>query len=136
MSAYPAAPSKLTIARSSHPILLPGRRDTLQNRDLGTVEATDGRMHAVVTSATEGMGAASGWHYHVCDYQLIYVLKGWVDLEAEDGTKMRIEPGDSVLIPGRMRHNVPGTADVMQVMTITVPVEEATVMCDRPDDFE
>jgi quercetin dioxygenase-like cupin family protein len=126
---------KLTIAKANQPTLLPGRRATLQNRDLGTVEATGGRMHALVTSATKGMGPPSGWHYHICDFQLIYVLKGWVDFEAEDGTRMRIEPGDSLLVPGRMRHNVPGTADEIEVMTITVPVEKETVMCEPPAGF-
>lgn len=68
-------------------------------------------MLALVTSATQGLGPASGWHYHVCEHQLIYVLMGWMDLEAEDGTHTRIEAGDSVIIPGGMRHNVPGTAN-------------------------
>jgi quercetin dioxygenase-like cupin family protein len=100
-----------------------GRRETLTNRDPGTVEATAGRMLALVTSAAQGMGPASGWHYHVCEHQLIYVLKGWVDLEAEDGTNTRIETGDSVIIPGGMRHNVSGTANEIEVLTITVPAE-------------
>jgi hypothetical protein len=39
------------------------------------------------------------------------VLKGWVDLGAEDGTHTRIEAGDSVRIPGGVRHNVSGTAN-------------------------
>jgi quercetin dioxygenase-like cupin family protein len=83
------------------------RRETLTNRDLGTAEATAGRMLALVTSATQGLGSASGWHYHVREHQLIYVLKGWVDLEAEDGTHTRTEAGDSVIIPGGMRHTYP-----------------------------
>lgn len=75
----------------------------MTNRDLGTVEATAGRMLALVTSATEGMGPASGWHCRVCEHHLIYVLKGWVELEAEDETLTRIEAGDSVIVPGGMR---------------------------------
>ena len=68
---------KLTVARANKPVLGSGRRDTLTNRDLGTVEATAGRMLALVTSATQGMGPPSGWHYHVCEHQLVYVVKGW-----------------------------------------------------------
>jgi hypothetical protein len=85
----------LAVSKANKPVLEPGRRETLTNRDLGTVEATAGRMLALVTSATQGLGPASGWHYHVCEHQLIYVLKGWVDLEAEAGTDTRIETGDS-----------------------------------------
>jgi quercetin dioxygenase-like cupin family protein len=127
---------KLTVSKANKPVLGPGRRDTLTNRDLGTVEATAGRMLALVTSATEGMGPASGWHYHVCEHQLIYVLKGWVDLEAEDGTHTRIEAGDSVIIPGGMRHNVTGAANEIEVLTITVPAEAELVKCDRPSGLK
>jgi hypothetical protein len=88
-TATPSNHFKLTVSKASKPVLGPGRRETLTNRDLGTVEATAGRMLALVTSATQGMGPASGWHYHVCEHQLIYVLKGWVDLEAEDGPRVR-----------------------------------------------
>jgi hypothetical protein len=88
-TATPSNHFKLTVSKASKPVLGPGRRETLTNRDLGTVEATAGRMLALVTSATQGMGPASGWHYHVCEHQLIYVLKGWVDLEAEDGRRVR-----------------------------------------------
>jgi quercetin dioxygenase-like cupin family protein len=127
---------RLTISKANAPVLGPGRQETLINRDLGTVEATAGRMLALVTSATRGMGPASGWHYHVCEHQLIYVLKGWVDLEAEDGTHARIEVGDSVIIPGGMRHNVSGTANEIEVLTITVPAEAELVKCDRPSGLK
>jgi quercetin dioxygenase-like cupin family protein len=131
-TATPRNHFKLTISKANKPVLKPGRRETLTNRDLGTVEATAGQMLALVTSATQGMGPASGWHYHVCEHQLIYVLRGWVDLEAEDGTDTRIEAGDSVIIPGGMRHNVSGTANDIEVLTVTVPAEAETVKCDRP----
>jgi len=132
----PSDQFKLTVSKANEPILGPGRRQTLTNRDLGTVEATAGRMLALVTSATQGMGPASGWHYHVCEYQLIYVLKGWVDLEADDGTHTRIEAGDSAIIPGGMRHNELGTANEIEVLNITVPAEAEMVMCDRPSGLK
>jgi quercetin dioxygenase-like cupin family protein len=59
-----------------------------------------------------------------------------VDLEAEDGTHTRIEAGDSVIIPGGMRHNVPGTAYEIEVLTITIPAEAELVKCDRPSGLE
>ena len=55
-----------------------------------------------VTSATQGLGEPTGWHFHVCEHQLVYMLKGWVDLEFEDGTKVRLMPGDSLMIPDGM----------------------------------
>jgi hypothetical protein len=51
-------------------------------------------------SATAGMTKPTGWHYHVCDGQFVYVLRGWVDLEFEDGRKLRVQDGESLYIPG------------------------------------
>ena len=70
-----------------------GRRSFFKYRDLGVTDATDGKMRAQVTSATQGLGEPTGWHYHVCEHQLVYMLKGWVDLEFEDGRKVHLRPG-------------------------------------------
>ena len=51
------------------------------------------------------MSRPTGWHYHECDGQFIYILKGWVDLQFEDGRTLRIEEGNSLFIPGYLRHN-------------------------------
>jgi mannose-6-phosphate isomerase-like protein (cupin superfamily) len=60
---------------------------------------------------------------------------GWT-WKREDGTHTRIEAGDSVIIPGGMRHNVPGTAYEIEVLTITIPAEAELVKCDRPSGLE
>src|SRR6476469_147326 len=88
-----------------------GRRSFFKYRDLGVTAATGGKMRAQVTTATQGLGQPTGWHYHVCDHQLVFMLKVWVDLEFEDGRKIRLMPGESLMIPGGMRHNETGTAD-------------------------
>ena len=62
-------------------------------------------MRAQVMSAVTGMTQPTGWHYHVCEGQFVYALKGFVELEFEDGTQCRLEPGDSCFIPGGMKHN-------------------------------
>ena len=46
------------------------------------------------------MDRATGWHYHTCDMQFVYILRGWVDLEFAGGRKARFGVGDSVMIPG------------------------------------
>ena len=84
------------------------------------------------TSATQGLGEPTGWHYHVCEHQLVYMLKGWVDLEFEDGRKIRLMSGDSLMIPGGMRHNEIGTADELELLEVSVPAEMKTVVCEPP----
>lgn len=123
---------KLAYSSAKDPVFKPGRRDFFKYRELGVTEATGGKMRAQVTSATQGLGRPTGWHYHVCEHQLVFMLKGWVDLEFEDGTKVRLNPGDSLMIPGGMRHNETATADELELLEVSVPAEMKTVVCDPP----
>jgi hypothetical protein len=116
---------KLAHATLANAKYVPGRRSFFKYRDLGVTDATGGKMRAQVTSATQGLGEPTGWHYHVCDHQLVYMLKGWVDLEFEDGTKVR-------LIPGGMRHNETATADELELLEVSVPADMKTVVCEPP----
>src|SRR6202789_3444693 len=109
-----------------------GRREFFTYLNLGVTDASNGAMRAQVTKATQGLGRPTGWHYHVCEHQLVYMLKGWVDLEFEDGRKVRLMPGDSLMIPGGMRHNETGTADELELLEVSVPAEMKTVVCDPP----
>jgi quercetin dioxygenase-like cupin family protein len=127
-----ATSGKLAHATSGNAKYVTGRRSFFKYRDLGVTDATDGKMRAQVTSATQGLGEPTGWHYHICEHQLVYMLKGWVDLEFEDGTKVRLMPGDSLMIPGGMRHNETGTADELELLEVSVPAEMKTVVCDPP----
>jgi quercetin dioxygenase-like cupin family protein len=122
----------LAYAPASNPVYKPGRREFFKYRDLGVTDATGGKMRAQITSATQGLGRPTGWHYHVCEHQLVYMLKGWVDLEFEDGRKIRLQPGDSLMIPGGLRHNETGTADELELLEVSVPAEMKTVVCDPP----
>ena len=76
-------------------MLVKGRREFFKYRDLGVADASAGVMRAQVMMASQGMSRPTGWHYHECDGQFVYVLKGWVDLEFEDGRTIRIDEGDS-----------------------------------------
>src|ERR1051325_11293121 len=92
------------------PVMVPGRRDFFTYRDLGVKDASNGTMRAQLTSAITGMTQPTGWHYHVCDHQFVYALKGWVELEFEGGETCRLEAGDSVYIPGGLAPNATPTS--------------------------
>src|SRR5689334_21130142 len=83
----------------------PGRRSFFQYRDLGVEPATNGRMRAVQNNSIAGMTQPTGWHYHDCEMQFVYVLKGTLTIEFEDGTVGTFSAGDSFFIPGSMKHN-------------------------------
>ncbi|HPA90208.1 MAG TPA: cupin domain-containing protein [Quisquiliibacterium sp.] len=111
---------------------VPGRREFFKYRDLLVADATGGRLRAQVMSATRGMSQPTGWHYHVCEAQFVYGLKGWVDLEFEDGRKVRLQAGESLLIPGGMKHNETATSDEFELLEVTLPGDMGTVPCARP----
>ncbi|HEV2300831.1 MAG TPA: cupin domain-containing protein [Stellaceae bacterium] len=123
---------KLAYASPKTAPLVPGRRSFAEYRDLGVTAATDGFMRAQITAIKKGMTEPTGWHYHVCEAQFVYVLKGFVDLEFEDGTKLRCTPGDSVFIPGGMLHNETLTSDDMEILEVSVPADMGTVPCEAP----
>ena len=90
-------------------------------------------MRAQVMSATAGMTKPTGWHYHVCEGQFVYALKGWVDLEFEDGQSIRLQAGESLYISGGLRHNEIATSDTLEILEISVPADMGTVPCDPPE---
>jgi len=123
---------KVAVTSAKTPEFVKGRRDFFKYRDLGVTKATSGWMRAQVTSAITGMTQPTGWHYHVCEGQFVYTLKGWVELEFEDGTHCRLESGDSVFIPGGMRHNELRTSDNLEILEVSVPADMGTVPVDPP----
>ena len=73
-------------------------------------------MRAQLTTAVTGMTKPTGWHYHVCEGQFVYTLKGWVELEFEDGREL---PARSrrVRAPSRAawRTTRSGTSDDLEI---------------------
>src|ERR1700716_2104894 len=113
--------------------MVEGRRTFLKYQDLGAPAGSSGRMRAQVRSATEGMTKPTGWHYHVCDGQFVYVLKGWVDLQFEDGQKLRVQDGESLYIPGGLRHNETATSETLEILEVSVPADMGTIPCEAPE---
>ena len=126
------APVRLVVANKDNTPFLPGRRVFFKYRDLGVSDATQGRMRVQVMSAISGMTEPTGWHVHECEAQFVYVLRGWVELEFEDGTRTRSGPGDAILIPGGMKHNEIATSDDVEILEVSVPGRMGTKACDPP----
>jgi quercetin dioxygenase-like cupin family protein len=123
---------KLAYAHAKTAPLAPGRRSFFEYRDLGVTKATDGWMRAQMTIAKTGMTQPTGWHYHVCEGQFVYVVKGFVDLEFEDGQSLHCAAGDSIFIPGGLKHNEIRTSDDLEILEVSVPAEMGTVPCEKP----
>lgn len=113
--------------------LVPGRREFFKYQDLLIAQATGGKLKAQVMSASQGMSRPTGWHYHVCEAQFVYAIKGWVDLEFEGGRKIRLNAGESLLIPGHLKHNETATSDELELLEVVMPADMGTVACDPPE---
>ena len=110
----------------------PGRRPFFQYRDLGLEGATNGRMRAYHSISIAGMTEPTGWHYHTCEMQFVYVLKGKLVIEFEDGTVGTFTAGDSFFIPGGVCHNEIYVSEDKEVLEVSVPGKIGTVNVERP----
>ena len=109
-----------------------GRRSYMKYRDLGVTEASGGAMRAQVMSTTDSPSEPTGWHYHTCDGQFVYVLKGWVDLSFEDGSSIRLKANESLYLPGGWRHQETATSKELEILEVSVPADLGTVLCESP----
>jgi quercetin dioxygenase-like cupin family protein len=121
----------VAVATKDNAKYVTGRREYFKYRDLGVTQGTNGFMRAQVTSAEQGMSQPTGWHVHKCQAQLVYMLSGWVDLEFAD-RKVRIQAGDSIMIPGDTPHNETGTSDTFELLEVSVPADMGTEPCAPP----
>ena len=68
-------------------------------------------------------------HFHTITFQLIYCYRGWFNLVYEDqGPPFRLEAGDCVIQPSRIRHRVLESSDNGEVIELGVPAEHLTTI--------
>ncbi len=120
------------VAKKDEAIYVKGRRDWMQYRELGVTQGSSGRIRAQVTSSSQGLSEPTGWHVHLCEGQLVYMLTGWVDLEFAGGKVVRVAEGDSIYIPGNTPHNEIATSDSFELLEVSVPADMGTEPCDPP----
>ena len=66
-------------------------------------------------------------HFHKVGFQLIFCLKGWVDVVYEDqGPPIRLTAGDCFIQPPEIRHRVLEASEGIEVIEIGVPAEHVT----------
>lgn len=66
-------------------------------------------------------------HYHKVGFQLIFCVKGWVDVVYEDqGPPIRLTAGDCFIQPPEIRHRVLHASGGIEVIEIGVPAEHVT----------
>ena len=104
-----------------------GQRSFFEYRDLGIAEATGGRFHAIVARALAPCGEGTGRHYHDLDFQLIYILKGWLKAEYEGIGIVKLEAGSCLHNPPGNPHTVFEYSDDLEFLEVTTPAVYDTV---------
>lgn len=98
-----------------------GLRSFFEYRDLGIEDATGGRVVAHVIRAAAGKAFSSQPHLHRTTFQLVYVLKGWIEFEYEGEGVVRLEAGSCVHQPPGIRHRELGHSDDVEMLEIVLP---------------
>lgn len=103
-----------------------GYRDWLKIRDLGLSEATHGDYDAWVTRAND-LGGSTGRHYHEYDFQIMFVLKGWVKMYYEGEGEFVLEAGDFVYHPPRHVHDFMEYSEDIEIFELAAPANHHSI---------
>lgn len=106
-----------------------GLRRYAQYRDLGIAAATEGlaRAHVIRMIPPCNPAEVSKRHYHDVEFQMIYVLKGWIKGEYEGAGVVTMHEGSCWLQPPRIEHTVLDYSDDCELLEIIMPADFDTV---------
>ncbi len=106
-----------------------GLRSYAKYRDLGIAPATGGMVQAHVIRMIPPFKPeeVSTPHYHDIDFQMVYVLKGWMTTEFEGEGTHTFYAGSCWIQPPKIKHTVLGYSDDCELLEIVLPADFATV---------
>jgi hypothetical protein len=106
-----------------------GLRSYAKYRDLGLAPATGGMVQAHVIRMIPPFRPeeVSTPHYHDVDFQMVYVLKGWMTTEFEGEGTHTFHAGSCWIQPPRIKHTVLGYSDDCELLEIVLPADFDTV---------
>jgi quercetin dioxygenase-like cupin family protein len=104
-------------------------RSYAQYRDLGIAAATKGlaRAHVIKMVPPCDPAVVSKRHYHDVEFQMIYVLKGWIKGEYEGQGEVTMREGSCWLQPPRIKHKVLDYSDDCELLEVILPADFETV---------
>lgn len=103
-----------------------GLRSFFAYRDLGIARATEGRVIAHVIRAEPGASFSGQPHAHRTTFQMVYVLRGWIEFEYEGQGVVRLTAGSCVYQPPGIRHRELGHSEDVEMLEIVMPADFAT----------
>jgi quercetin dioxygenase-like cupin family protein len=107
-----------------------GLRSFFEYRDLGMKDATQGRVTASVIRAAGSKEFSSQPHLHYTEFQLVYVLKGWIEFDYEGQGVVRMEAGSCVHQPPGIRHRELRHSVDVELLEVVLPADFKTETVD------
>ncbi|TKT72591.1 cupin domain-containing protein [Afipia massiliensis] len=106
-----------------------GLRAYAQYRDLGIAEGTHGlaRAHVIRLIGPCDPKEVSKLHFHGVEFQMVYVLKGWVKTYLEGEGEIMMREGSSWTQPPRIRHLIRDYSDDCELLEVILPADFETV---------
>ncbi len=106
-----------------------GLRSYAKYRDLGMAAATNGlaQVHVIKMIPPCDPAVVSKRHYHDVEFQMIYVLKGWIKGEYDGAGEVTMVEGSCWLQPPKIKHTVLDYSDDCELLEIILPAEFDTV---------
>ena len=106
-----------------------GLRAYAQYRDLGIAAATGGlaQAHVIRLIGPCNPEEVSKLHFHDVDFQMVYVLKGWVKTYMEGQGETLMKQGSAWTQPPRIKHLILDYSDDVELLEVILPAEFKTV---------
>jgi hypothetical protein len=106
-----------------------GLRAYAQYRDLGIAKASQGlaAAHVIRLIGPCNPAEVSKLHFHDVDFQMVYVLKGWVKTYMEGQGETLMQQGSAWTQPPRIKHLIMDYSDDVELLEVILPAEFKTV---------
>jgi mannose-6-phosphate isomerase-like protein (cupin superfamily) len=106
-----------------------GLRAYAHYRDLGIAEASHGlaRAHVIRLIGPCNPAEVSKLHFHDVEFQMVYVLKGWVKTYMEGQGETLMKQGSAWTQPPKIKHLIMDYSDDVELLEVILPAEFKTV---------
>jgi hypothetical protein len=106
-----------------------GLRTYAHYRDLGMAAASHGlaQAHVIRLIGPCNPAEVSKLHFHDVDFQMVYVLKGWVKTYMEGQGETLMREGSAWTQPPRIKHLILDYSDDVELLEVILPAEFKTV---------
>jgi hypothetical protein len=106
-----------------------GLRAYAHYRDLGIAEASDGlaQAHVIRLIGPCNPAEVSKLHFHDVEFQMVYVLKGWIKTYLEGQGETLMKEGSAWTQPPRIKHLILDYSDNCELLEVILPAEFRTV---------